>query len=309
MSAPNLLGTLLQLLGLGLAPLYVGAIQHLKGRLQGRPGPPSMQPYRELRRLWRKSGVAPEQAGVLYRLAPAVVVATAIVGVLLVPIAGHGGASGLGSDALVLVGVLALGRLTIALSAWETENAFSLIGASRDLMFAVFAEATLLLVLLLAGVSAGGSTDLKTLSDVGSSSAVWEHPAHWCAAAAFLLVAMAETGRQPVDNPDTHLELTMVHEGPLLEYAGRELAALQWASATRLWVLSLVAIFVFLPTGGVFSVQVLIAAAELAVLAAGVAITETLVVKMRILRVPFFLAGAGALCLIGLGTTFVGAIA
>ena len=136
-----------------------------------------------------------------------------------------------------LVGLLALGRFAIAVAAWDTGSGFALMGAGRDLTFAVFAEGVLLLVILLAALTAGGSTDLVVMSDAASGSAPWQEPVHWCAAVAFALVALAETGRQPVDNPDTHLELTMIHEGPLLEYAGRDLACLQWAASARLWLM------------------------------------------------------------------------
>ncbi|MBF6621028.1 MAG: NADH-quinone oxidoreductase subunit H [Patulibacter sp.] len=302
MSVPDLAVGLVQIAALVLAPLLAGAVQTLKGRLQGRRGPSPLQPYRELRRLWHKSGVQPKTAGPVYRVAPAIVVAGLVVAMLLVPIAGHGPDWGLGSDAIVVVGLLAVSRLAIALAAWDTTSGFALMGASRDLTFAVFAEAVLLLVLLLAGVSAGGSTDLQQLSAAAAGSEIWQHPIHWCAGAAFLLVALAETGRHPVDNPDTHLELTMVHEGPLLEYAGRDLAALQWASAARLWLMAVLAIGLFLPSTGPFGLQLLIGAGELVLLVVAVALTETLVVKMRILRVPLFLSGAAALCFIGLGT-------
>jgi formate hydrogenlyase subunit 4 len=291
-----------QVLGLLGAPLLSGCVQHLKGRLQGRPGPSPLQPYRELRRLWRKTSVAPALATAVYRLAPAVVASTLVLVALLVPIAGRSPDWGLGHDALVLVGLLALGRFAISAAAWDTGSGFALMGAGRDLTFAVFAEAVLLLALLLAAILAGGSTDLLAMSDAAAGSDVWSQPLHWCAALAFVLVALTETGRQPVDNPDTHLELTMVHEGPLLEYAGRDLACLQWAASARLWVMTLLAAELFLPKPGSFGLR--LAALAGAVLAACVAlaVTETSLAKMRILRVPLFLGGGAALCAIGLAS-------
>jgi formate hydrogenlyase subunit 4 len=291
-----------QVLGLLGAPLLSGCVQHLKGRLQGRPGPSPLQPYRELRRLWRKTSVAPALATAVYRLAPAVVASTLVLMALLVPIAGRSPDWGLGHDALVLVGLLALGRFAISAAAWDTGSGFALMGAGRDLTFAVFAEAVLLLALLLAAILAGGSTDLLAMSDAAAGSDVWSQPLHWCAALAFVLVALTETGRQPVDNPDTHLELTMVHEGPLLEYAGRDLACLQWAASARLWVMTLLAAELFLPKPGSFGLR--LAALAGAVLAACVAlaVTETSLAKMRILRVPLFLGGGAALCAIGLAS-------
>jgi formate hydrogenlyase subunit 4 len=196
------------------------------------------------------------------------------------------------------VGLLALGRFATALAAWDTGSGFALMSAARDLTFALFAEGVLLLVVALLAVTAGGTTDLLALT--GASASAWENPAHWCAALAFAVLAIAETGRQPVDNPDTHLELTMVHEGPLLEYAGRDLALLQWAAAGRLWLMLVLAAGLFGPSAGPFAPDLAIAAAVVAVLCAAVAATETALAKMRVLRVPLFLAGGAALCVAGL---------
>ncbi|WP_187368752.1 respiratory chain complex I subunit 1 family protein [Baekduia soli] len=291
--------------GLVLAPLAAGWIQHLKGRLQGRRGPSALQPYRDLRRLWGKSAVQPSAAGPLYRAAPAVVAAALLVAALVVPVGGRAADWGVGHDALVVIGLLALARGALALSAWDTGAGFGLLGAGRDLTFAVFVEGVLLLVVLLAGRAVGGSTDLVALSGAAAGGAPWHSAAHWCAGAAFALVALAETGRQPVDNPDTHLELTMVHEGPLLEYAGRDLACLQWAAAARLWLMLVLAAGLFAPTTGPFTARLALAAATVAVLCVAIALTETALAKMRILRVPVFVGGAGALCLIGLAGSLV----
>jgi formate hydrogenlyase subunit 4 len=288
-----------------LAPLAAGWVQHLKGRLQGRRGPSPLQPYRELQRLWRKSAVHPDMAGPLYRSAPAIVVAALLVAALIVPVGGHAPDWGLGNDAIVVVGLLALARFAVTTAAWDTGSGFALMGASRDLTFAVFIEGALLLVILLVALTAGGSTDLVAMTSAASGDAPWQQPMHWCAAVAFCLVALAESGRQPVDNPDTHLELTMVHEGPLLEYAGRDLACLQWAAAGRLWLMMVLAAGLFAPTTGTFATRLAIAAVTVAVLCAAVALTETVLAKMRILRVPLFLGGASALCLIGLASRLV----
>jgi formate hydrogenlyase subunit 4 len=295
-----------QLAGAALAPLAAGTVQSLKGRLQGRPGPTPLQPYRELRRLSRKSAVQPELATTVYRLAPAVVAASVLIAILLVPVGGEALDWGLGHDALVLVGLLALGRFAITIATWDTGSGFGLMGASRDLTFAVFAEGVLLLVVLLAALPAGGSTDLLAMSDAASGVDIWGEPLHWCAALAFALVALTETGRQPVDNPDTHLELTMVHEGPLLEYAGRDQACLQWAASARLWLMFVLGIELFGPKAGSFAARLAILAVAALVLCVALALTETAFAKMRILRVPLFLAGGGALCLVGLASWVAG---
>jgi formate hydrogenlyase subunit 4 len=305
-SAATVLAGAVQVVGgIGLAPLIPGTVQHLKGRLQGRPGPSPLQPYRELRRLWGKGGVAPVPRTVLYELAPPTVAAALAIALLLLPIGGRSPSWPVGHDALVLVGLLALARFAIALAAWDTAGAFGLMGASRELTFSVAVDAVLLLVFVLLALP-GGSTDLLARSEQATRPGVWAQPAHWAAAFAFALVALAETGRQPVDNPDTHLELTMVHEGPLLEYAGRELAYLQWAAAARHWIVLVLASELFLPHPGPFAARLGVLLVSLPVWCAVLALVESTQAKMRILRVPLFLGAGGAVCLLGLASWFAG---
>jgi formate hydrogenlyase subunit 4 len=291
--------------GIGLSPLIPGLVQHLKGRLQGRPGPSPLQPYRELRRLWQKSGVAPRPRTVIYELAPPLVAGSLLLALVMLPVGGRSPGWPVGHDALVLVGLLALGRFAITLAAWDTGGGFGLMGASRDLTFAVPVEAVLLLVVVVVSLPVG-STSLLALSGAAARSQVWGEPAHWAAMLAFVLVGLAEVGRQPIDNPDTHLELTMVHEGPLLEYAGRELAYLQWAAAARHWIVLVLATELFLPHPGPFALRLAVLAVSLPVWCALLAILETTQAKMRILRVPLFLGAGGAVCLLGLASWFAG---
>lgn len=296
---------LIQLLGgLLLAPLLPGVIQSMKARLQGRRGPSPLQPYRDLRRLWGKSGADPQPTTIIYRLAPCLVAAATALALLIVPIAGQGPNWSLGNDALVLVGLLALGRFALAASSWDTGSGFSLMASGRDLTFAVFGEALLLLTLLVAAYSAR-STDLVAMSAAAGGSSPWGEPAHWCAAAAFALVVLVETGRQPIDNPDTHLELTMIHEGPLLEYAGRDLALLQWTAATRHWVVLVLAAQIFAPHAHAVWEQLAILPAALVALCAALAVTETLTAKMRILVVPRLLLVGAAAALLGIASWLV----
>jgi formate hydrogenlyase subunit 4 len=291
--------------GLALAPLLPGTIQALKARLQGRRGPSPLQPYRELRRLWGKTLADPQPTTAVYRLAPCIVAAAMILALFLVPIAGLSPDWPLGNDAIVLVGLLALARFALAAASWDTGSGFALMGSSRDLTLSVFAEALLVLALILAAAPAG-SSDLVAMSAAASGSAIWSEPAHWCAGAAFALVILVETGRQPIDNPDTHLELTMIHEGPLLEYAGRDLALLEWSAAARHWIFLVVAAGLYLPHWGGFGVQLAWLAVGLALLCAGLACTETAQAKMRILRAPALLAGGCLLALVGLISRLVG---
>ncbi len=300
MSSAATAATIAQVVGgIALAPLLPGLVQHWKARLQGRRGPTPLQPYRELRRLWGKSVVDVEGAGLVYRLAPSVAAASIATAVLLVPLAADAPDLGVGRDALALAGLLALARFAVAASPWEVANGFALMGASRDLTISVFVEPALVLAL---GVAAlvSGTTDLVGMVAGTSGGGAWSDPALALGAVAFALVVVAETGRQPVDNPDTHLELTMIHEGPLLEYGGRDLALLQWAAAARHWLVLVLAALVFLPHPTDPWLQLALLPVVLTALCAALALTETLVAKMRILLVPRLLGVAALVALLGI---------
>lgn len=294
--------------GAVLAPGCTGLIQTIKARLQGRRGPSPRQPYRELRRLWGKSTVAPEGSSIIYRLAPAVAVAA--VGLCLLVVAAAivpstlPLASPLGRDFLLVIGLLSLARFVMALSAWDTSNGFGLMAAARDLFVAVSAEVVMLLALTLAALPAA-STDLAAMGTASAGLLVWQTPTHWCALLAFSVVAITEMGRQPIDNPDTHLELTMIHEGPLLEYAGRDLAYLQWAASARHVIMIALLVGIFLPHGGPAGVQAVTAIAWFIVALIAVAFIETTLAKMRLMRVPVFLATSAVVAIIGLATWFL----
>jgi formate hydrogenlyase subunit 4 len=291
--------------GVVLAPLLPGTIQSVKARLQGRRGASPLQPYRVLRRLWGKSTVDPDGAGVVYRTAPPLAAACLVLAFALVPLGGRSGHWGLGNDALVLVGLLALARFALAAAAWDTGNGFALMGAAREATLAVFGEALLVLALLVAALPAS-STDLVAMSGAAAGADIWAEPAHWCGALAFALVVLVETGRQPIDNPDTHLELTMIHEGPLLEYAGRDLAYLHWVAAARHWLILTLAADLFLPHPGGFGAGLVALAAALVAACVGLAVAETGQAKMRILRVPSLLATGGLVALVGVAAWIAG---
>ena len=224
---------------------------------------------------------------------------------LPISVGGGAGGWGLGHDALVLAGLLALARFAIVAATWDGAGGFALMGAARELMFAVFGEALLVLALLLAALPAQ-STDLVAMGDAAAGTAIWGAPAHWCAALAFALVILVETGRQPVDNPDTHLELTMIHEGPLLEYAGRDLAYVQWAAAARHWVVLVLGAELFLPHGDGFAGRAGVLTVTLVALCLLLAAGETVQAKMRILRVPSLIGLACAVALAGAGSWIAG---
>jgi formate hydrogenlyase subunit 4 len=290
----ELSGALLQLvLVLLVAPGLQGGIKRLKAWFQGRPGPGPLQPYADLAKLLRKGVVVPEPSSWIFSLAPLVAFAATLTAAALVPIVLARSALGFG-DVLVVAGLLALARFAMALAALDTGSAFAGMGASREMAIAALVEPALVAAVLALAVPAG-TLDLAGLAaaDLAAGLAALG-PAHLLAGAALLVVAIAETGRLPIDNPDTHLELTMVHEGMLLEYSGRPLALLLWtAQVKQLLVLSLLAALL-LPWGLGAPLPLALAAwlAKLAALGALLAGLETAYAKLRILRLPDLLATA-----------------
>jgi formate hydrogenlyase subunit 4 len=180
--------------------------------------------------------------------------------------------------------------------------------SDEDLTFAVVGEALLATVVLLASLPAR-STDLREMWAASSGSEIWTQPAHWCGAIAMALVVLLETGRQPIDNPDTHLELTMIHEGPLLEYGGRDLAFLQWAAAARHWVVLVLAAGLFLPHPEALGAGLGALVVGVVALVGALALVETWQAKMRLLRVPVVLLAGVGIALLGLVSWVAGGAA
>ncbi len=290
--------------GLALAPLLPGLVQHWKARLQGRRGPSPLQPYRELVRLWSRANIDVEGTTLVYRLAPPVVGAALVAAVLLVPVAADAPDLGVGHSMLALGGLLALARFSVCAAAWDTENGFALMGASRDLTVSVFTEAALVLSLAVAALVAG-TTDLAGIVAGTAGGDAWTSPGLALGAVGFALVVLAETGRQPFDNPDTHLELTMIHEGPVLEYGGRDLALLQWSVAARHWVVLVLAAQIFVPHAQSAWLQLALLPVALVVVCGALALVESVVAKMRILLAPRLLAVGSAAGLLGVLTWLI----
>lgn len=306
LSAVSLASAGVEVLGGAVAsPLLVGLIQRWKAHLQGRAGPSALQPYRDLSRLWGKSVVSVEGATWVYEVAPALVAATAALALAVVPASSEAPSLGLGHDFIVLVGLLAVARFASAAAAWDTSNGFALMGASRDLAVSSAAEAALLASFAVPGVLSA-TTDLAAMVARTTGAGPWDGAALPLGAAAFASTAVAELGRQPWDNPDTHLELTMIHEGPLLEYAGRDLAYLQWSVAARHWIFLVVGVELFLPHPGSAWLQLLLLPFELVAAGAALALTETLVAKMRILLAPRLLGVAAVAAVAGVAVRGVG---
>ena len=281
-----------------LAPMLQGLIKTTKGRLQFRMGPPLFQPYADLWKLARKGSVVPETVTWIFRFAPWVVFATTLTAAGMVPLiwierAGYG-------DAILFGGLLALGRAALALAAIDAVSNFTSMGASRDLAISAFVEPALVALLFALAIPTG-STDFGMIAAIRGGLGFGSiGPASILAFVAIVIVALAETGRLPLDNPDTHLELTMVHEGMLLEYSGRPFALLVLASQVKQFaVLGLVVSLFFPWTLADFGLGVPLSLLFLIVKMAGLgivlAVIETLNAKVRILKVPELLATAAIL--------------
>jgi formate hydrogenlyase subunit 4 len=303
-----ILSVLAQLLHIALmlaaAPLLVGGIRRLKARLLGRAGPPLLQPWRDLLRLARKQPVLANNASWLFRAAPAVAFAAILTTAALVPSFTLGMACAPISDLLVIAGLLTLSRCVLALAGLDAGTAFGGIGASREMTFSVFAEPALILVIFTLALLVG-TTNLDAISVVVREGTLGLRVSLGLVLVSIVAIAVAENGRIPIDNPATHLELTMVHEAMVLEYSGRHLALIEWGVALKLLVWLTLISAIFVPMGAANAgdnplswLGGLVAwAAKVGVLAAGLGLFETTIAKMRVFRVPEFL---GVALLLGL---------
>jgi formate hydrogenlyase subunit 4 len=281
---------------LALAPALQGWIKRVKAVWQGRPGPPILQAYADLWKLLHKETLLPGSTSWIFRVTPWLTLGCMLSVAALLPLVFLRGASGM-SDIITIIGLLALARFAQALASLDTGSAFAGMGASREMAIASLVEPALLVIIFALAIPIG-STRAEALAAAGLAAGFGGlGPAHLLALGALLVVAVAETGRLPVDNPDTHLELTMVHEGMLLEYSGRLLAALTLAAyAKQMVVLGLVASLV-LPwgLGAPLPVALLALVVKLVGLGTLLACIESVSVKLRILRLPELLATAFAL--------------
>jgi formate hydrogenlyase subunit 4 len=291
---------------IGSAPLLAGWIKWVKCRLQNRRAPSLLQPYRELAKLFRKTPVMAEHASWIFETAPYVVFASAVLSAAIVPfIAAHMPTSAI-ADIIVLVGFFALGRFFLALAGMDIGTAFGGMGSSREMTIASLAEPAMLMAVFTLAMSAS-TTNLSTAIDYVLDSGLVLRPSFIFALAGLLLVAVAETGRIPVDNPATHLELTMIHEAMILEYSGKQLAFIEWASQIRLMLYGVLIANMFVPWGIAeeFSLRALgfgtlAIAGKLMGLGIILPVSETLFAKMRLFRVQEFLGFAYLLSLLGM---------
>ena len=287
-------------------PLLVGVVRTLKARLVGRTGPSPWQPYANLRKLLRKEPVVSTTTSWIFRATPYVLVATMLVTALVVPVLVTRPALGFAGNIILLMYLFMLGSFFLALAGLDSGSAFGGMGSSREVVVAALAEPTIILAVFALVLRA------DTINLGGVVERLAANPAHLLAFVAFFIVMLAETGRLPVDNPATHLELTMIHEAMVLEYSGRYLALVEWASAMRLFVFMTLLANLFFPwgvTGLVEPLPVLLGllalAGKLAVLAAALAVLETAVAKLRLFRVPELLAGSFALALLSVTAVFL----
>jgi len=295
-------------LAIALAPLALGWVNQCRAWLQNRTGPGLLQPYRLLLKLFHKDAVIAGNASWLFRLAPYVVFACMVLAVSIVPLVATDLPFALAADVIALVGLFALARVFMALAAMDIGTAFGSLGARREMLIASLAEPALLMVFFTPALIAQ-STGLTTIVDQLAHGGLHLYPSMAFAAVAFVMVLLAENARIPVDNPATHLELTMVHEALLLEYSARHLGLMEWAHALKLLTYVAIGIALFMPWGiaaagdwAAMPLAVGILVIKLTLAGAGLALLETASAKMRIFRVPEFLGMAFMLAVLGMLT-------
>jgi len=308
MTATGFVSQFLQLaIALLLAPLLVGWVNQCRAWLQNKTAPSLLLPYRTIRKLFMKDAVVAENASPIFRVTPYVVFGAMCCAAAIVPSLATDLPFGRAADTIALVGLFALARVFIALAAMDIGTAFGSLGARREMFIGFLAEPALLMVLFTASLISG-STSLPTIVDVLAHRELAIYPSLAFAGVAFTMVSLAENARIPVDNPTTHLELTMIHEAMVLEYSARHLALIEWASALKLFNYSCLGIALFVPAGigaaGADWVEALRAApiliGKLAVGGFALALIETLSAKMRIFRAPEFLGTAFLLAVLAM---------
>jgi formate hydrogenlyase subunit 4 len=305
----SVLGVLSQLLeivvALLLAPLLVGWVNQWRAWLQNRSAPGVLQPYRVLHKLFNKESVVAEHASPLFRSAPYIVFSCMLLASAIIPTLSTDLPLAPAADAIALVGLFALARVFVSLAAMDVGTSFGTMGARREMLIGFLAEPALLMVLFSASMIPT-STSLATIVETLAHRDLAIYPSLAFAGVAFTMISLAENARVPVDNPATHLELTMIHEALILEYSGRHLALLEWAASLKLFAYSCLGLALFLPWGVaeahaplelVLALPVLVF--KLAIGGVLLAVMETVNAKMRIFRVPEFLGTAFLLAVIG----------
>jgi formate hydrogenlyase subunit 4 len=293
------------------APLLVGFVRKTKARLQGRSGAGVLQPYRDLRKLLLKEVVISENTSWIFRFTPYVVISAMLVAALIVPVVTTAGGAQSFGNIILLMYLFLLATFFLALAGLDAGSSFGGMGSSREMAVAALAEPTVMIAIFAISLRAG-TTGLSDMIHVSAGDRLLLlNPGHLLAFCSFFIVALAETGRLPVDNPSTHLELTMIHEAMILEYSGRYLALIEWASAIKLFLFFTLLGNIFLPWGigateqpGAIVLGLVALVIKLAVLAVVLAFLETSFAKLRLFRVPALLTGSFMLALLAVISFF-----
>lgn len=290
------------------SPLINGVIKKLKANMQGRRGPGILQPYYDLMRLFKKDMVISDVTSWIFRATPYIVFTSTIAAAMVMPVITTKTSFGMMGDVIALIYIFALGRFFMALAGLDAGTAFGGEGSSREMTVAILVEPMMMLSIFTAAISAG-STNITRIAE---TQGIFYSPSHILALSAFIVAIIAETGSVPVDNPDTHLELTMIHEGMILEYSGRYLALMEWAHYMKQMLLFTIAVDIFFPLGiansvgaghvlpllpsfGVYLLKVFFMAFLMALI-------ESTRAKMRFFQLPSLLGGAFVLALLSLLT-------
>ncbi|MEY9956675.1 formate hydrogenlyase subunit 4 [Streptacidiphilus sp. MAP5-52] len=293
------------------APLLTGVMRQVRAYLEGRAGAGVLQPWRDVRKLLRKEPITPTGTGPAFRAAPLVLVATGLLVAALVPLAGTVSPAASHGDLIVVVALLALGTVTLALAGLDTGTAFGGMGASREMTIAALVEPTILLSVLALSMPSGSTSLAAIVTGRIDEPARLASPSSLLALVALAVVTLAEAGRLPVDNPSTHLELTMVHEAMVLEYAGPDLALIELGAQLRLTVLLGLLATLAVPWGiatttswPALLLALVLLTIKVTALGAGLAAAEVSWAKVRLFRVPELLAGSFLLALLAVTASY-----
>jgi formate hydrogenlyase subunit 4 len=292
---------------LAVAPLFVGWINQCRAWLQNRSAPSLWLPYRNIRKLFHKDAVIAANASSLFRAAPYIVFGAMVLAAAIIPSMGTGLPLTRAADAIALVGLFATARVFQSLAAMDIGTAFGTLGARREMMVGFLAEPALLMVIFVASLISA-TTALPSITENLATQSIQLYPSLAFTAVAFTMVLLAENARIPIDNPATHLELTMIHEATLLEYSARHLALMEWASALKLFNYACVGFALFVPWGisagesgpAALLGAIPLLALKLAIVGGALAFIETLSAKLRVFRAPEFLATAFLFAVLGL---------
>jgi formate hydrogenlyase subunit 4 len=293
------------------APLLVGLVRKVKARLQGRRGATIFQPYADLRKLLIKEAVISENSSWIFRFTPYLLAATMLLSALVMPVLTTQTTLGFVGNIIVLMYLFLLGAFFLALAGLDAGSAFGGMGSSREMAVAALAEPTVMIAIFAIALRVGTTSLNDVITRSAADSLLLLNPGHVLAFVALFVVALAETGRLPIDNPATHLELTMIHEAMILEYSGRYLALVEWAAGMKLFLFLTLLANLFFPWGVALTVTPLslgiafiALALKLGLLALVIALLETGVAKLRLFRVPELLSGSFTLALLAVMSFF-----